>query len=41
MGDRVRPTNAKVETADGVVPAAGIATVPVLATGHSVDVHVP
>ena len=33
----MRPTDAKVETANGVVPADGVATVPVPALGHSVD----
>ena len=36
-GSQLRPTDVKVQTANGVVPAAGIATVPVPDLGHSLD----
>ena len=39
-GSHVRPTDVKVETANGVVPAAGIATVPAPELGRSVNAPV-
>ena len=36
-GALVRPMSTKVETANGVVPAAGVATVTVPALGHVVE----
>ena len=36
-GSRVQSTDPKVETPNGMVPAAGLATVLVPAPGHSVD----